>query len=46
VWRRRETESPALDRETVDGIIRLLVEINVKLDRLLHGDEEDDGEED
>ena len=46
MWRRRETEPPALDRETADGIIRLLMEINVKLDRLLQEDEEDDGEED
>jgi hypothetical protein len=30
-----------LDRETVDGIIRMLTAINAKLDRLL-GEEEDD----
>jgi hypothetical protein len=30
-----------LDRETVDGIIRMLMAINAKLDRLL-GEEEDD----
>jgi len=43
VWRRRE---PALDRETVDGIIRMLMDINAKLDRLLGEAEEDDGAED
>jgi hypothetical protein len=36
-----QKESP-LDRETVDGIIRTLMAMNAKLDRLL-GDEEDDG---
>jgi hypothetical protein len=39
VWRR--TEPHALDRPTVDGIIRMLMEINAKLDLLL-GEEEDD----
>jgi chromosome condensin MukBEF complex kleisin-like MukF subunit len=32
VWRRQE---PPLDRETVDGIIRMLMAINAKLDRLV-----------
>jgi hypothetical protein len=41
-WRRPE---PALDRETVDGIIGMLMDINAKLNRLL-GEEEDDGRED
>lgn len=31
-WRRSE---PALDRETVDGIIRKLMEIDTKLDDIL-----------
>ena len=35
----------ALDRETVDGIIRMLMAINAKLERLL-GEEEDDASED
>ena len=39
VLRRSE---PPLDRETVDGIIRMLMAINAKLDRLL-SEEEDDG---
>jgi hypothetical protein len=38
VWRRAE---PALDRETVDGIIRMLMEINAKLDLLLSEDNEE-----
>jgi hypothetical protein len=42
VWRRPD---PPLDRETVDGIIRMLMEINAKLDILL-GEEEDDVWED
>jgi hypothetical protein len=42
VWRR---EDLPLDRETVDGIIRMLMAINTKLDRLL-GEEEDDAPED
>jgi hypothetical protein len=42
-WRRDE---PALDRKTVDGIIRMLMEINSKLDRLLDEEDDDDGEED
>jgi hypothetical protein len=36
VWRRGELP---LDRETVDGIIRMLMAINAKVDRLL-GEEE------
>jgi hypothetical protein len=43
VWRRREA---TLDRETVDGIIRMLMDMNAKLDRLLGEAEEDDGTED
>ena len=43
VWRR--SEPPALDNQTVDGIIRMLMEINAKLDLLL-GEEEDNGWED
>jgi hypothetical protein len=39
VWRRRD---PPLDRETVDGIIRMLMQIDAKLDQLL--DEQDDGD--
>jgi hypothetical protein len=43
VWRRPE---PVLDRETVDGIIRKLMEIDAKLVHLLEhfglGDEEED----
>jgi hypothetical protein len=38
VWFRRD--DPPLDRQTVDGIIRLLMDIDAKLDRLL-GEEED-----
>ena len=45
-WRRREIEPPPLDRRDVDGIIRMLMEINAKLDHLLGEEEEDDGEED
>jgi hypothetical protein len=41
-WRREE---PALDRETVNGIIEMLMEINSKLDRLLDEEEDDDAEE-
>jgi hypothetical protein len=43
VWRREE---PALDRETVVGIIRMLMAINAKLDRLLGEEENDDASED
>jgi hypothetical protein len=39
VWRGKEP--PALDEETVDGIIRMLMEINAKLDLLLGEDEDD-----
>ena len=42
VWGRRG-DAP-LDQETVDGIIRMLMAINAKLDRLL-GEEEDDASE-
>ncbi len=44
VWPRREP--PALDGETVDGIIRMLMEINAKLDLLLGEDEDPNGWED
>jgi hypothetical protein len=43
VWRRQE--EPVLDRATLDGIIRMLMEINAKLDLLLADDDEDDDEE-
>jgi len=43
VWRREEP--PPLDQQTVDGIIRMLMQINAKLDLLL-GEEEDDVWED
>jgi hypothetical protein len=49
VWRRRrprEVEPPALDHETVNGIILLLMEIKERLDLLLDQDEEDDGRDD
>jgi hypothetical protein len=43
-WRRPE---PVLDRETVDGIIRKLMEIDTKLDEILdHLGLVDDEEED
>jgi hypothetical protein len=42
VWRSPE---PVLDQETVDGIIRMLMLIDSKLDRLL-GAEGDDASED
>ena len=41
MWRR---EAP-LDRETVDGIIRMLMQIDAKIDLLL-GHEDDDASED
>jgi hypothetical protein len=47
VWRRRP--EPALDRETVDGIIRKLMEIDAKLNRILRRldiDEEEEEEDD
>jgi hypothetical protein len=43
VWRRR---NPVLDRETVDGIIRMLMAIDSKLDRLLGEDEDGEAPED
>lgn len=43
MWRREE---PALDRETVDGIIRMLMAINAKLNKLLDEEENDDASED
>jgi hypothetical protein len=43
VWRRPR---PALDRETVDGIIRMLMAIDAKLDRLLGEEDEEDAPED
>ena len=42
MWRRPE---PALDRETVDGIIRKLMAIEDKLDRILKELDIDDEEE-
>jgi hypothetical protein len=46
VWRRPE---PALDRETVDGIIRKLMEIDTKLEEILIHlgllDDEEDGDD-
>jgi hypothetical protein len=42
VWRRPE---PALDREIVDGIIRKLMAIDAKLDRIIEKLEIDDEEE-
>jgi hypothetical protein len=42
VWRRHE---PVLDRETLDGIIRMLMSINARLERLVDELLEDDGEE-
>jgi hypothetical protein len=38
--------APALDEETVDGIIRMLMEINAKLDLLLGENEDDNARED
>ena len=43
MWRREE---PVLDRQTVDGIIRMLMDINAKLERLLGEEEDGDGRED
>ncbi|HTS74247.1 MAG TPA: hypothetical protein VMG74_11100 [Gaiellaceae bacterium] len=44
MWRRPDS---VLDRRTLDGIIRMLMDINAKLNRLLgEEDEEDDGWED
>jgi uncharacterized protein YxjI len=42
VWRRDE---PPLDRDTVDGIIRKLMEIDQKLNRILEELNIDDEEE-
>jgi len=42
VWRRQE---PVLDRETLDGIIRMLMRIDANVGRLLDLAEDDDGEE-
>jgi len=42
VWRRHD---PVLDRETLDGIIWMLMSINARLDRLVDELLEDDGEE-
>ena len=44
MWR---TRAPVLDRETLDGIIRKLMEIDAKLNRIIDGLDlgEDDGEE-
>jgi hypothetical protein len=44
VWLRRP--EPALDRETVDGIIRKLMEIDTKLERILEELEIDEDEDD
>jgi hypothetical protein len=43
MWRRPE---PPLDNETVNSIIRKLMEMDTKLDRLLELQGEDDAEED
>ena len=43
VWRSKRPE-PALDRETVDGIIRKLMDMDAKLDRILDRLEEEDDE--
>jgi len=44
VWWRKPTED-VLDRETVDGIIRMLMSIDGKVERLVDGLLEDDDEE-
>ena len=44
MWLRRP--EPALDRETVDGIIRKLMEIDTKLERILEALEIDEDEDD
>jgi hypothetical protein len=41
MWRREE---PVLDRETLGGIIRMLMDINAKLERLVE-EEDGDGED-
>lgn len=43
MWRRADLP---LDRDTVDGIIRKLMEIDAKLDRVLELLEDGDAEED
>jgi hypothetical protein len=43
VWRRQELP---LDRETVNGIIELLMRIDAKLDRVIDDLEDGDAEED
>jgi hypothetical protein len=40
------TPRPVLDQETVDGIIRMLMSIDSKLDRLLGEEGDDDASED
>jgi hypothetical protein len=42
MWGRPE---PLLDRETVDGIIRKLMDIDVKLDRVLRQLDVEDGDD-
>jgi hypothetical protein len=44
MWQRRP--DPALDRETVDGIIRKLMEIDAKLNRILRRLDVDEEEAD
>jgi hypothetical protein len=46
VLRRKPEPPPLLDRRTVDGIIRMLMDINAKLDRLLDEEEDEDASED
>ena len=41
MWQREE---PVLDRETLDGIIRMLMDINAKLEQLVE-EEDGDGED-
>ena len=44
-WTREKEEEPPLDRETVDGIISLLMRIDARLERM-DPHEEDDDEDD
>ena len=44
MWRRNEP--PALDKQDVDGIIRMLMAIDAKLDLLLGEEEDNDAWED